>query len=83
VHFDYEPAERASYDEPGCDAGVSINAVYAGCHDVTAELNDDLVERIEAKCLESIAEQASDAKADSEIDRYESRRDDELAGDYA
>lgn len=59
-HFDYQPAERQTFYEPGCPEEVSLNACYIDCFDVSELLETDLG-KIADKVLEEIHEQRKEA----------------------
>ena len=47
VEFYWWPAEAQTHDDPGCDAGLEIETVFAGGVDITAICSDDLITQIE------------------------------------
>ena len=62
IHFDYEPGERETRDEPGCDPQVTINGVFANGMDITYLLDGtDTMEKIEEQCYQEIVERETDA----------------------
>ena len=76
VHYDLEEAD----DEVGYAGSVTVNAVYANGLDVRDSLDRDVISEIETHCDETAEAEYRDQKADAAIERYESRRDDELSG---
>ena len=79
VHFDFEPGESQTWDDPGYPESVSVNAVFANGMDITSLLDSATMESIEAHCLGEVESAAEDAKYDRAEERYQSRRDEELS----
>lgn len=79
IEYDYEPGERATRHEPGCDATVSILAVYVAgtVEDVSAKVAArDLV-----RLMDDIAEWRAESDASDDDDRrYEDAKDRRLFG---
>lgn len=72
--YDYEPGERATRHDPGCDAEVSILAVTVDAtgEDVTDEVDlDSLADAIR----ESVGDYEEDAREAAAERRAEERRD--------
>ena len=79
VHYDYEPGEPQTRDEPGCDADVTVTGIYANGMDVLNLLEDtETMQSIEAACFTAITESIAEAKYDAAEYRYQQRRDDAL-----
>ena len=79
VHYDYEPAEKQTWDEPGCSECVTVTGVYANCMDVFGLLDGTpTMESIEAACLQAINDGVAEAKYDAAERQYQQRRDDAL-----
>ena len=79
VHYDYQPEEARTWDEPGCDACVTVTGIYANGMDVFGLLDGTTtMESIEATCLQSVTESMAEAKYDAAKRQYEQRRDDAL-----
>ena len=79
VHYDYQPEEKQTRDEPGCEACVTVNGIYANGMDVFGLLDGTAtMESIEATCMQAITESIAEAKYDAAERQYEQRRDDAL-----
>ena len=79
VHYDYEPSEPQTWDEPGCDACVTVTGVYANGMDVFHLLDGTAtMESIEATCFTAVTEAVAADKYDAAEYRYQQRRDDAL-----
>jgi len=68
VHCDYEPGERMTRDDPGCDESITVCAVYLYDTDIYELCTAKQIEAMGDKCMEVIQEQRDEA----DIDRYES-----------
>lgn len=73
-HLEYEKAERATYDEPGCAASIELVWALVEGVDIAEVLGFDLVATIEEKALENMEEAADDSLADAAADRWEDAR---------
>ena len=71
VRFSYEGGEPATWDDPGCDAEVTIEAVYAGDQDVYAVLADCVNEALYDAALAWINSECDSALEDKAAARYE------------
>ena len=47
-YYDYSPAERQTYDHPGCDAEADIYSIKLNGVDITDSVDPALVKYIEA-----------------------------------
>ena len=80
VYFDFEDGERQTWDDPGYPESVLVNSVFANGMDVTSLLEGTSnMESIEAHCLQEVQTAAEQADYDRAEERYQSRRDEELA----
>ena len=79
VYFDASEGSPGSWDEPAEPAEVIVNAVFANGFDVMAELDQKVFDRITEHCYEVAEQMAKDSKADADIERYESSREDRWA----
>jgi len=79
VHFDFEPGERQTWDDPGYPESVTVNSVFANGMDITALIDFSTMEGIEAHCLKEVENAAEQAKYDRAEERHQSRRDEELS----
>lgn len=53
VDGDYQPAEKQTWDYPGCPASFTNISVFLGDLDITDELTSDQIESIERRMLEA------------------------------
>ena len=58
VQFEFDPAEAASFDFPGCPAEVEVICAKVGDHDLTDLLSASAVDAIEDALLEYMGEPA-------------------------
>jgi hypothetical protein len=72
VRYDYQPAERATRFEPGCDEEFTINAVAMQLRAGTW-IDLDSSEYDDAAMVEHITEAREQARADAALDDYLSR----------
>ena len=72
VRYDYQPAERATHLEPGCDEEFTINAVAMQLRAGTW-IDLDSSEYDDAAMVEHITEAREQARADAALDDYLSR----------
>jgi hypothetical protein len=77
IEFCYQPAERATLNEPGCDEAVEVWSVRAGDFEILEWCSKDSIAFFEEKALESVADSRHEAEYDRADDRYQSRKDDE------
>lgn len=56
VQFEFDPAEAASFDFPGCPACVEVICAKVGDHDLTDLLSAATVDAIEDELLEYMGE---------------------------
>lgn len=75
IQFDYQPAERMTRNEPGCDADCDVVAVTANGVDILEWISDAALAFFVEKCFESVAE----AKINDAYDRGQSRYEDRMA----
>jgi len=76
IVYDYSPAERMTYDDPGCAADVDITEVL--CHDVDIYpiLLPTFLEDLQERTLIHAEESIYEAKIEAAIDYYEARKED-------
>ena len=72
IKYDYQPAEKATLFEPGCDESFSINSVAMQMRDGTW-IDLDSSEYDDAAMVEHITEAREQARADAALDDYLSR----------
>ena len=72
IKYDYQPAERATRFERGCDESFSINSVAMQMRDGTW-IDLDSSEYDDAAMVEHITEAREQARADAALDDYLSR----------
>ena len=65
--LDYEAGERSTYDEPGHPASMTLEYAFVGLIDISEVLSEDWVIEIEGEALESLQEEANDARTDARI----------------
>lgn len=58
VQFEFDPAEAADRDFPGCPASVEVICAKVGDHDLTDLLSAATVDAIESAVLEYMGEPA-------------------------
>ena len=80
IHFDYQPEEKQTWDEPGCCAAADVCAVYANGMDILEYIGDDSLNDIEEACLESVKQARQDEMYERADKYYQSRKDDALMG---
>ena len=71
VDFDYNPAERQTRDEPGCDSSVDINAITVqgvDVADLVAALNG--WERVEELVLQEFEQQIQEERDELKVEKY-------------
>lgn len=60
VWFDYQPKEKQTHDDPGCDSEVTINGVMTGNLDgdggqcLMSVLSTDIMMGLRLQCFESM-----------------------------
>lgn len=55
VYFDYQPVERQTLEDPGCDSDVTINAVCVYGdeeRDIQRIIKDSVLESLRMECFE-------------------------------
>ena len=72
IKFDYQPAEKATRFEPGCDESFSINSVAMQIRAGTW-IDLDSSEYDNAAMVEHITKAREQARADAALDDYLSR----------
>ena len=72
IKYDYQPAERATRCEPGCDEEFTINSVAMQMRAGTW-IDLDSSEYSDAAMVEHITEAREQARADAALDDYLSR----------
>ena len=73
VHYDYSPAERMTWNHPGCSDSVDVYQIDTHGQDVV--ITDDERERIAEIALEDAREKIAAREADAEDYRYEQYRE--------
>ena len=80
IHFDYQPEEKQTYDEPGCHAAADVCAVYCNGMDILEFIGDDALNDIEEACLESVNQARQEEMYERADEYYQARKDDQLMG---
>lgn len=65
IEYEYEPAERQTFDHPGCPAAVSVLVVRVGDNevdDVENVFSESQIDRWEREILEGAEERARTAR---------------------
>ena len=73
VHYDYSPAERMTWNHPGCSDSVDVYEIDTHGKDVV--ITDDERERIAEIALENAREKIAEEAADAADCRYEQYRE--------
>lgn len=75
VEFDYQPAERQTWEHPGCDESIDITSVTINGVDVCELItNLDGWSRVEELVIEAYHEAQQDERDDIEVDLHFLRR---------
>jgi hypothetical protein len=73
IEFDYSPAERQTWDEPGCAESADIVSVTTGGVELLDLLSDATIALFEEKALEAMRQGREDAAYDRACERAEER----------
>jgi hypothetical protein len=61
VDFDYTPAERATFNYPGCGEEIEINAIFLGVSEISGLLSEDALEEIRDQIRKDMQREAEQA----------------------
>lgn len=75
VDFDYQPAERQTWDDPGCSASAEINTVMVGGVDITELISDELIEELDVAICKQADENAYESRCEARMDNMRNRED--------
>lgn len=73
IEFDYTPAEKATYTDPGESECVDVLSIMAGPFDILEWISPESLAFFEEKCMLSVADSRSADEYDRGADRYEER----------
>jgi hypothetical protein len=73
IEFDYTPAEKQTYTDPGCSEYVDVLSIMAGPFDILEWISPESLAFFEEKCMHAVADGFSQAAYDRGADRYEER----------
>ena len=59
VIFDYQPEEKATLTDPGCEDDVEITVVEVDGDNVIGDLNETCLSRLKLECFETVEDLAS------------------------
>lgn len=76
VEFDFQPKEKQTWFEPGCEESVDLTKVTVPNSNVNVStlLSDDVYKDIEIRVLEQIKKTRCDDEMDFAIDNHLNRR---------
>jgi hypothetical protein len=80
IHFDYQPEEKQTWDEPAYHAAADVCAVYCNGMDILEFIGDYTLNEIQQACLESVKQARQEEMYDRADEYYQSRKDDQLMG---